>query len=112
MSDAASFKEETLTDARVQLFGFRLGRNLGPSVTEERADVFLQRLFHILFGFFEIAPGNRDSHLDAGPLPAIIFGPECAFYRDRTYHSYGHSMSLHDYLHVSIRLQSEIHLVC
>ncbi len=79
----------SLDDAR-RLFGFRSSRNLGPSVTEERADVVLQGLFHFLFGFFEIAPWNRDSQLDASTLPAIIFGPECAFYRHRSYYRYGH----------------------
>jgi hypothetical protein len=76
----------------------RLCRNLGPSVTENRADIFLQSLFHILFGFFEIASRNCDTQLDTGSLPAVIFGPERALYGNRSDYGYGDHVRLHDYL--------------
>jgi hypothetical protein len=51
----------TIGECGRQLLGFRLSRNLGPSVTQQRADVFLQSIFHIFLGFLEIGPENRDS---------------------------------------------------
>jgi hypothetical protein len=83
---------------------FRLCRNLGPSVTENSADIFLQGFFHILFGFLEIASRNCDAQLDTGSLPAVVFGPKCAFYGNRSDYRYGDRMWLHDYLLVVLRV--------